>query len=249
MLRKKNIVIFRAAGPVNNIYLSKELGVLKYKVITSPILRVKKIYNKKIIIKPNDIVITTSFFGIYYLSILTLDRKFKLYCLGKASNLLAKRLGFKNVIECSGDSANMFAHFNYYKKCLKIIKGGIIYVGAKEISYDLPKKFEDLGFKVKRYKVYSSDAVNTFSRNFISLIKNKKVSWIILLSAKGAKTFYKNSKMYFNKEDLVNIKFACISSNVAKQLKAKYLKTFCPKTPNIDCIKKIILKNEGNHGT
>ena len=132
----------------------------------------------------------------------------------------------------------------------KIInRGNVIYAGAKEISFNLPKELNSLGYKVKRYKIYSSEAINQFSSNFLNLVKKRNVSWIVLLSSKGAKAFQANAKKAFNKEDLSFINFACISSNVAKNLNKKYFKTFYPETPNINFIKKIISQYEKKYGS
>merc|ERR1712070_647329 len=103
-------------------------------------------------------------------------------------------------------------------------KGSIIYAGAKEISFNLPKELRLLGYKVKRYKIYSSEAINQFSSNFLHLVKKRNVSWIVLLSSKGAKAFQANAEKTFNKEDLSFINFACISSNVAKNLNENHFK-------------------------
>ncbi len=246
---EKNIIIFRAKGPLENTYLSQELASLNYIIKNYPILKVKKAYNKKIQISPDDIVFTTSFYGIYYLSKLTKDKDFYLHTLGKSSSLLAKNLGFKNIIECSGDSGNIFNNFISNKKFYKVNKGNIIYAGAKEISFNLPKKLNELGYNVKRYKLYSSETIKKFSNDFINLVKRKKVSWIVLLSSKGAKAFYANSKKVFTEEDLSYINFACISNKVAKNLNEKYFKVFYPKTPNINYIKNIISKYEKKYGT
>ena len=238
MKTKKHIIIFRASGPLNNTYLTDILEKLNYKIKNYPILSVKKIYKKEIKVNTEDTVITTSFNSIYYLSQLTRNRIFCLYTLGKAATLLAKKLGFKNIIECSGDSGNILFKFISNNKNRLLNKGNVIYAGAQEISFNLPKKLSCLGYKVKRYKIYSSEAINHFSSSFVDLVKQRNVAWIVLLSSKGAKSFDANAKKFFNKEDLSYINFACISSNVAKNLNKKYFKTFYPETPNINFIKK-----------
>ncbi|MAK09276.1 MAG: hypothetical protein CML36_02175 [Rhodobacteraceae bacterium] len=249
MKTKKNIIIFRAKGPLENTYLIDKLKNLNYIVKSYPILKIKKTYHKKIKITSNDIILTTSFYGIYYLSKLTDDRNFYLYSLGKSSSLLAKNLGFKNIIECSGDSVSILNNFISNNKFYKVNKGNIIYAGAKEISFNLPKRLIELGYNVKRYKLYSAETINNFNSNFINLVKRREVLWIILLSSKGAKTFYTNCKKLLNKEDLSNINFACISNKVAKNLNKKYLKIFYPKIPNINYIEKIISNYEKKYGT
>ena len=248
MKKKKHIIIFRADGPLKNTYLTNKLKKLNYKIINYPILTVKKIYTKDINVSNNDVVITTSFNSIYYLSQLTQNRIFDLYTLGKAATLLAKKLGFKNIIECNGDSGNMLCSFVRNNRNKLINRRNVIYTGAKEISFNLPKELRRFGYKVKRYKIYSSEAINEFSANFVNLVKKRNVSWIVLLSSKGAKAFQANAKKIFNKEELSCINIACISSNVAKKLNRKLFKTFYPETPNINFIKKIISQCEQKYG-
>ena len=249
MIANKYIIIFRAKGPLENTYLINKLEKLNYQIKTFPILNIKKIYHKQIKINADDTVITTSFNSIYYLSTLTKNRNFCLYTLGKASFLLAKKFGFKNIIECNGDSGSILSNFIENNKSKKVNRGNIIYAGAKEISFNLPKELNFLGYSVKRYKIYSSIAVNRFASNFIKLVKNRSVSWIVLLSSKGAISFKENAKNVFNEEDFSYIKFACISSNVSKSLNQEHYKTFYPEIPNVDFIKKIISKYEKKYGT
>lgn len=246
---KKHIIILRANGPLKNNYLDNKLKKLNYTIKSYPILSIKKIYHKDIRVNDNDIVITSSFNGLYYLSTLTPNRYFYLYTLGQATSLLAKKLGFKNIIECSGDSGSMLKLFIKKNKKRKFNRENIIYAGAKNISFNLPKELNLLGYNVERYKIYSSEAINQLSSNFVQLVKKRNVSWIVLLSSKGAQAFCSNAKKFFSKEDLAHIYFACISSNVAKNLNKKYYKTFYPKTPNVDFIKEIISKYEKKYGT
>ena len=174
MKKQKHIIVIRAIGPLKNTYLTDKLEKLNYKIKNYPILNVKQIYKKKIKIYDNDVVITTSFNSIYYLSQLTQNRIFDLYTLGKAATLLAKKLGFKNIIECNGDSGNILLNFIRNNKNKLINRGNIIYVGAKEISFNLPKELSRSGYRVKRYKIYSSEAISQFSSNFVNLVKKRK---------------------------------------------------------------------------
>ena len=249
MKKNKYIIVFRASGPLKNTYLADRLAKLNYKIKDYPILNVKKIYTKEIKINDSDVVITSSFNSIYYLSQLTQNRVFILYTLGKAATLLAKKLGFKNIIECTGDSGNMLLDFIKNNKNKVFNRGNVIYAGAKEISFNFPKELNSLGYKVKRYKIYSTEAINQFSSNFLNLVKKRNVSWIVLLSSKGAKAFQANAEKAFDKKDLSCINFACISSKVAKNLNKKHFKTFYPEKPNLNFIKKVISQYEKKYGT
>ena len=94
------------------------------------------------------------------------------------ANKKIRKLGFKNIIECTGDSGNMLLNFIKNNKNKIINRGNVIYVGAKEISFNLPKKLSSLGYKVKRYKIYSTEAINQFSSNFLNLVKKRKIKLI-----------------------------------------------------------------------
>ncbi len=246
---KNKIVIFRAFGPIENNYLKKELNKLDYAVETFPILKVKKIYFKKINFNENDVVITTSFYGVYYLSSLSKNRDFNIYVLGRAAKILAQTLGYKNIIESNGDSAKMLRVFlEDKKKLLKDKKGEIIYAGAKDISFNLPEKLKELGFKVRVYKLYKTDPVGSFNEKFLDLIKKKKISWIILLSSKGAKRFYQLCNKQFRNNELIKIKFICVSEKVSKILQNKNYLKFFPKLSGVNYIKEIIKNNGGKYG-
>mgnify|MGYP001161644519 FL=1 len=247
---KNNIVVFRAKGPTNNSYFIESLRELNYNVMSYPILKVEKISNNKFAFKSDSVILTTSFYSIYYLSRLTFERNFILYTLGEASKNLARKLGFKNIIECSGDSANMFKVFiNNNKSSSYKKKGALIYLGANNISFNLPAKLADLGYVVQRYKVYKTVNVKKLSNKFINLVQKKSIAWVVLLSKKGARNFYSLSNKVFSEEEFSELKFACLSKNIADVLiKKSYNKVFC-NFPNVDQIKKLILNNESEYGT
>ena len=250
MQLKKKIIILRAKGPIRNDYLKNILSDLNFEIKSFPVLEIIRLYNKTINISKNALVFTTSYYGIYFLSKLSKEKEFILFTLGEASKRLAIKLGYKNIIECSGDSANMLKVFLKDKNnFLKNKKGEIIYAGAKNISFNLPGKISELGYKVKRYKLYRADSINKLNLNFINLVKKNRISWIILLSVKGAKNFKLLSRRIFSKKELSSIRFICISGKVAKIINEDKYTIFFPNIPSVDNIKKIIINNGGKHGS
>ena len=246
----KKIVVFRSKSPINNSHFLQRLSDLEYQIISYPILEVKKTYYKKLNIKKNSIIFTTSFNSIHFLSELMQQRDIQLYTMGEASSILAKKLNFKNIIECNGDSANMVTVFlEKNKKSLTKKKGDIIYAGAKDISYDVPKRLEEYGFNVKRYILYETKKIEELSLDFIELVRNKEVKWVVLLSKKGAENFYSLSKKIFSNEEISKIKFVCFSKKISDVFKNKSYKTFFPLFSNVNSIIKIILNSEKNYGT
>ena len=84
-----------------------------------------------------------------------------------------------------------------YEKVLKTScksDGSLIYVGAKNISLDLPNMLRGQGYEVKRYIVYKTKEVKVIDEKLKNLIKLKKIKWIVLLSKKGASNF---NKLFF----------------------------------------------------
>ena len=103
---KKFIVIFRALSNFPNNELENLLNSTKYNVITLPILKIENIYTKPINTLKAQAVLVTSSNGLYNLSKLSNDRSIKIFTVGSVSKKLAKKLGFKNVIDCDGDSVS-----------------------------------------------------------------------------------------------------------------------------------------------
>ena len=80
------------------------------------------------------------------------------------------------------------------------------------------------------------------------MYKKKNISWVVLLSKKGASNFYSLSNKVFSEEEISRLKFACLSKNIADVLiKKNYNKVFC-NFPNVNQIKKLILNNESEYG-
>ena len=91
--------------------------------------------------------------------------------------------------------------------------------------------------------------MKNLNTKFINLVQKKSIAWIVLLSRKGAKNFYSLSNKVFSKEEISELKFACLSKNIADVLiKKNYNKAFCD-FPNVDNLKKLILNNESKYGT
>ena len=218
-----------------------EIWHLYYEVLTFPILKVEHLYSRPIKHPNAQALLTTSSNAIQIFSGLSKNRIIPIYTVGNTSKKLAKRLGFKNVIDCQGDSGKMF------KKVLKTScksNGSLIYVGAKNISLDLPNMLRNEGYKVKRYIVYKTKEVKVIDEKLNNLIKFKQIKWIVLLSKKGASNFNKLFLRNFDFSQFEKIKFACLSENIAKELDYKIKLKFFPNKPALNLLKNVKMKNE-----
>ena len=154
---------------------------------------------------------------------------------------MAKKLGYKNVIDCQGDSVKMFQVI--LDNCSKN-NGELIYIGAKNISLNLPRMLQKNGYKVKRYIIYKTKEVDVVHKKFLNLIKLEKVKWIVLLSKKGASNFNKLIVNDIKFDKIEKIKFACLSENIARELSNKIKLKFFPTSPILNKLKSTIMQNE-----
>ncbi len=241
-MKSKYLAILRSTNIDENKYLENLCKKLKFIVKTYPILEVKALTEKKICTGRAQALCTTSMHGISIISKLVDDREIKLFTMGESSAKVAKKKGFKNIIDCSGDSDRM----------LKLIlnntvkgNGEIIYAGAKKISSDLPKILAEFGYNVRRYILYDTILSRSLNKEFIKLVNKEELKWIILLSKKGAENSAKLIFKTFSYEKIKLIKFACLSLNIAEAL-PKGINTYYPKIPNIRELVKIISSEDIN---
>ena len=235
------IVIFRALGSFSNNELEKALTKTKYNILTLPILKIKKINTEPIETRNAQAALVTSSNGLFFFSQLSKDRVIKLYTIGNVSKVLAEKFGYKNVIDCQGDSVKMF---NVIKNNMIKENGPIIYVGAQHISLDLPKMLRDIGYEVKRYIVYKTEEVKKIDEKFFNLIKLNRVKWTVLMSKKGATNFNKIIKNDISYKYFYNIRFACLSEKIARVLSDEIKLKYFPKNTTLSALRDVILKNE-----
>ena len=199
------------------------------------------IYKKPINLDSAQAVLTTSSNAIKIFSDLSQNRTIPLYTVGSTSKKIAEELGYKNIIDCQGDSVKML-NVVLNKSCKN--NGDLIYIGADKISLDLPKKLREVGYDVKRYIVYKTREVDVIDKTFLDLIKFKKIKWIVLLSKKGATSFNKLVLKNIEINQLNQIRFACLSEKIANELSNKIKNKFFPKQPTLSKLTSIITQNE-----
>ena len=233
---KKYVIIFRSTLTISNQELEDNIKSIGFLVKTYPILEIKNIRKERISTINTQAICTSSANGILILSKLINDRKIKIFTMGNSSSKIAKECGFKNIIDCNGDSGRMLKLLN------KTVKGNgeIIYAGAKEISNDLPKFLTSRGYNVSRYVLYETAFTKFLHKKFIDLVNKEQLAWIILLSQKGANNCVRLLKKNFTNAKINSIKFACLSLNIAKSLPKDIINKQYAKSPNVLEIIKII---------
>ena len=216
-----------------------------FDVITLPILKVKKTVTKKVDHNQVQSYVCTSLNGIYYLSDLIIDKKKKLFVIGETSSLYAKKQGFKNVIDCDGDSGKLV---NVIRKNTLKGDGDIIYAGAKKVSLDVPKKLKSLGYTVNRIVLYETTGVSSLKDIFKKYELDVTNLRMIFLSKKGAEVFISLFLKEYKEKLLSKINFYCLSKNIASVFNSKICKINYPKVPLVNSMLRLIKDSETKNG-
>ena len=239
---EKYIVILRSSGLLHNDELASTLKKSGYNNIkTFSILKVGRVRSKPINLSNTQAVLTTSSNSIQVLAALKKNRNIPLFTVGSTSKVIAKKFGFKNVIDCKGDSVKMY---NVILSRVSKNKGKLVYIGAESLSLDLPMMLRKAGYEIKRYIVYKTKEVSVINNNFLNLLKLKKIEWILLLSKKGAFSFNKLVVDKVEHSQLEKIKFACLSKNISLELSEKLKYKFFPVQPTLNKLVSTIMQNE-----
>ena len=130
---------------------SKDL-ILKFKslghiVSSIPVISIKKKEHSKIDFSSFKGIIFTSSNAIKFLDIKFLDKNIKCFCVGNATELLAKEKGFQNIFSAEGNVNNLK---EIILQNFKSSEGKLLYVSGETISTDLDQQLVKEGYNIKR---------------------------------------------------------------------------------------------------
>ena len=152
---------------------SKDL-ILKFKslghiVSSIPVISVKKKEYSKIDFSSFKGIIFTSSNAIKFLDTKLLDKNIKCFCVGNATELLAKEKGFQNIFSAEGNVNNLK---EIILQNFKSSEGKLLYISGETITFELDKFLISEGLKVERVINYSSFPVEKFNEILIDDLKN-----------------------------------------------------------------------------
>ena len=212
----------------DSIFLIDRLKKLGHLVTHLPVIKIEKLKTEKINLKNYKAVVFTSSNAIKFLNIDKFDSKIKCYCVGKATELAARQIGFTNTYSSEGtvDSLKELIIRSFDNKSEKLL-----YLSSEFISKDLDVDLISEGFTVDRISNYTSSPIKEIDKYTIDLLNEKKPDVIFVYSSKSAKNLFN----LINKYSLLNVvtqsNLMCISEKVLlvlKQIKWKKVFVFSP---------------------
>ena len=208
----------------DSLYLIENLIKLGHIVTHLPVIKINKLETKKINLLNYQGIIFTSSNAIKFMNIEKFNSKIKCFCVGKATELTARQIGFVNTYASEGtvDSLN-----ELIKRTLDSKSGKLLYLSSEFISKDLDKDLINKGYTVDRISNYTSLAVEEIDKKTLDFFEKKPPDVIFIYSSKSAKNLFN----LINKYSLLNVvtqsNLMCISEKVLLVLKQiKWKKAF-----------------------
>ena len=193
-----------------------------------PVISIQKINYESLDFSPFKGIIFTSTNAIKFLDTRNIDKKIKCFCVGNATEKVAKNRGFQNIYVAGGNVENLkeIIYQNF-----ETSDGKLIYVTGQIISSDLDKELISEGYNLKRIINYKAIEQKKFNNDEIEKIKDKMPDIVYVYSQNSALSFLNMIKNYNLKSFWMNTNLMCISektSTVLNEIKWKKIFLFNP---------------------
>ena len=221
-----HILLTRPLEDCSNLIIQfKELG---HTVSHLPVIKIKKIEHSELIFNDYSAVIFTSSNSVKNLDLDNVNKTIKTFCVGSATEKVARSLGFQNVISADGNvrALKELILLNHSKK-----DGKLLYVSGKTVSFDLDKDLSNEGFEITRLINYSVDYNDEIKSDIIEELKKSVPDIVYIYSENSAKSFLNIIKKYHLIDSWMNTNLMCIgdkTSSVLNEVKWKKIFLFNP---------------------
>ena len=193
-----------------------------------PVISIQKIIYESLDFSLFKGIIFTSANAIKFLDTQKIDKKIKCFCVGNATEKVAKMKGFQNIYVAGGNVENLkeiiFQNFG-------VSDGNLIYVTGHIISSDLDKKLISQGYHLKRIINYKAIEQEKFNNDEIEKLKDKIPDIVYVYSQNSAQSFLNMIKNYNLQSSWMNTNLMSISektSTVLNEIKWKKIFLFNP---------------------
>ena len=215
--------------PLDDCYeLMLRFKSLGHTVSHLPIINIEQIRYENLDFSIFKGIIFTSANAIKFLDTQKIDKKIYCFCVGSATEKMAKTRGFQNIYVANGNVENLK---EIILQNFKISLGKLIYVTGETISSDLDKKLISEGYNLKRIINYTVTQQEKFKLEEINKLKDKMPDIVYIYSQNSADSFLKMIKNYDLHSFWMNTNLMCISektSSVLNEIKWKKIFLFNP---------------------
>ena len=193
-----------------------------------PVISIQKIIYESLDFSLFKGIIFTSSNAIKFLDTQKIDKKIKCFCVGNATEKVAKMKGFQNIYVAGGNVENLK---EIILQNFGVSDGNLIYVTGQIISSDLDKKLISQGYHLKRIINYKTIEQEKFNNDEIEKLRDKIPDIVYVYSQNSAQSFLNMIKNYNLQNSWMNTNLMCISektSTVLNEIKWKKIFLFNP---------------------
>ena len=212
----------------DSLYLIENFIKLGHIVTHLPVIKIEKLETKKINLLNYQALIFTSSNAIKFMNIEKFNSKIKCFCVGKATELTARQVGFLNTYTSEGSVKSLI---ELIIRTLDNKLEKLLYLSSEFISGHLDKDLISAGYLVDRISNYTSLPIEAIDKKTLDFFQKKPPDVIFIYSSSSAKNLFN----LINKYSLLNVvthsNLMCISEkvlSVLKQIKWKKVFVFSP---------------------
>jgi uroporphyrinogen-III synthase len=203
----------------------KSLG---HQVSHLPLLKVERINYNEINFTDLKGIIFTSANAVKFLDVRTIKKNIPCFCVGNATEIKARSVGFQNIITAEGNVRNLKELIlqNFDQK-----DGKIFYVSGENISIDLDQQLSKEGYNIKRIINYRTIHNENTNENFIKKLKLNMPDIVYIYSQNSALNFLKLIKINQTENLWLDTNLMCIgekTSSILNEIKWKKIFLFNP---------------------
>ena len=168
----------------------KELG---HQVSHLPVITIEKKDYEDLNYNEFKGIIFTSSNAIKNLDISKINKDIFCFCVGNATEKIAKKKGFQNIFTAEGNVSNLkeiiIQNFDPQS-------GNLLYISGELVSYELDKELKLEGYYVKRIINYSVSSIEKLSDEFVGQLKNSIPEIVFIYSENSARSYLNLLKKY-----------------------------------------------------
>ena len=201
----------------------KSLG---HKVSHVPLISIQKVNYEKLDFSFFKGIIFTSANAIKNLDVKNIDKKIDCFCVGNATEAMAKGVGFQNIYSASGNVNNLK---EIILQNFESSKGKLLYVSGELISNDLDQQLISEGYNVNRIINYRANHIEKFNSELIEKLKEKMPDIVYVYSQNSALSLLKLIKNYSLENLCMNTNIMCMgekTSSILNEIKWKKIFLF-----------------------
>ena len=201
---------------------------LGHNVSHLPLISIEKKNHEKINFSEFKSIIFTSSNSINFLDTKLIDKKIICFCVGSATETVAKKFGYQNIYSASGNVNNLK---EIILQNFKTSEGKLLYVSGEIISVELDRELIKENYSIERLIVYRAKKVDKFEDNLIEQLKKNMPEIVYIYSQSSAASFLDLIKNYNLKNHWMNTNLMCLgekTSSVLNEIKWKKIFLFNP---------------------